>query len=419
MNNELIIEKVLKKKRLTYEELDFFFNGYLSGKVSDIEMTRVLKSICKNELSNDEVFNLVDIFIKSGDVYDLSFLGNVVDKHSTGGVGDKTTLIVAPIVSACFVKLAKLSGKALGYTGGTIDKLNSISVNTNLTYDRFVSDVNDLGMVVMGANESLCPMDKKIYALRDVTGTTRSISLIAVSIMSKKIASGASKILIDIKVGKGALIRTRKDALRLAKLMIKIGKKYNKQVVCMITKMDNPLGDNVGNSIEILEVIDILKNKKHNDLRDLAVMMSSLLVSMGKGISLKLAREQVIEVLEDGSAFCKFESYVKREGGNLNIKLPEGESVKSIQDGYIKSINSLTIGSLSMTLGAGRVKKDDEIDYNAGIILHKNVGDYVKKGDLLCDIYGERKIDINELLGAFTFSNKRVKKSNIIIDIIK
>lgn len=419
MNKELIIEKFEKNKRLSYKELDFFFNGYLNKEVSDIEMTRVLKSICKNELSNSEIFDLVDIFIKSGEVYDLSSLNNVVDKHSTGGVGDKTTLIVAPIVAVCGLSLAKLSGKALGYTGGTIDKLNSISVNTDLSYEEFISDIKNIGMSIMSASDNLCPMDKKIYALRDVTGTTNSISLIAISIMSKKIASSSSKILIDIKVGKGALIKDKKSAIKLAKLMIKIGKKYNKQVICMLTKMNNPLGDNIGNTIEVLEVVDILKNNKDNELRTLAIKMSSLLISMSKNISIKQAEKEVLSALNSKKAYNKFVTYVKKEGGNLNIKLPTAKNIISSSEGYIKSINSMTIGSLSMELGAGRIKKDDDIDYNAGIILKKNIGDYVKKGDILCEIYGKREIDENKLLSAFTFSKKTVKKDNIIIGIIK
>ncbi len=419
MDNELIISKFEKNKRLNYEELEYFFNGYLDNSVSDIEMTRVLKCICKNELKYDEIISLVDIFIKSGEVYDLSILDNVVDKHSTGGVGDKTTLIVGPIVAACNVKLAKLSGKALGYTGGTIDKLNSIGVNTDLTYEEFIDKVKSNNISIMGASKTLCPMDKKIYALRDVTGTTRSISLIAISIMSKKISSGASNILIDIKVGKGALIRTKKEAKKLAKLMIKIGKEYNKKVVCMLTRMDNPLGSNIGNTIEVLEVIDILKNKKENNLSKLAITMSSFLVSMGKDISIDKALKEVNEVIENGLAYKKFLSFVKLQNGNLNIKLPKGIEIKSKEEGYIKNINSLIIGNLSMELGAGRIRKEDEIDYNAGIILNKNIGDYVKVNDVICTLYGNNNIDIKELYNAFIFSDKKVKEEKLVIKIIK
>lgn len=419
MNNEEIITKFIKRKRLTYEELAYFFNGYLKGDVKDLEMTRVLKCICKNELRYNEIISLVDIFIKSGDKFDLSMLNNVVDKHSTGGVGDKITLLVGPLVAACDVKLAKLSGKALGYTGGTIDKLNSINVNTDLSYDEFIKEIKDINMSIMSATENICPMDKKIYALRDVTGTTKSISLIAISIMSKKISSGSSIILIDIKVGKGALINNKKDGLKLAKLMIKIGKHYNKQVVCMLTKMDNPLGDNIGNVIEVLEVIDVLKNKKSNNLSKLAITMSSLLVSMGKNIDKTSALKEVNDVLINGKAYEKFKTFVKRQGGTLDIKLPSGIEIKSREEGYIKSINSLVLGNLSMALGAGRVKKEDIIDYYAGIILNKNVGDYVKKDDVICTIYGKKNIDIEELYKAFLYSIKPIKEDNIIIDIIK
>lgn len=419
MNNELIINKFIKNKKLNYQELEYFFNGYLNNKVSDLEMTRVLKCICKNELKYNEIISLVDIFIKSGETYDLSSIDNIVDKHSTGGVGDKTTLIVGPIIAACDVKLAKLSGKALGYTGGTIDKLNSINVNTDLTYEEFIEKVKNNNISIMGASKTICPLDKKVYALRDITGTTRSISLIAISIMSKKIASGASNILIDIKVGKGALIRNKKEAKKLAKLMIKIGKKYNKKVICMLTKMDNPLGSNIGNTIEILEVIDILKNKKENSLSKLAIIMSSYLVSMSKNIKIKEAEKEVKKVIENGLAYKKFESFVKLQNGKLNIKLPKGIEIKSKEEGYIKNINSLTIGNLSMELGAGRIRKDDEIDYNAGIILNKNIGDYVKINDVICTIYGKKNINIETLYDAFTYSNKKITEDNIIIKIIK
>lgn len=419
MDKEIIINKFIKKKRLTYEELEYFFNGYLNMQVTDLEMTRVLKAICKHELRYDEVLSLVDIFIKSGNTYDLSNIEPLVDKHSTGGVGDKTTLIIGPIIASCDVKLAKLSGKALGYTGGTIDKLNSINVNTDLTYEEFIKNINDINISIMGASKTLCPMDKKVYALRDITGTTRSISLIAISIMSKKIASGASKILIDIKVGKGALIRNKKDGVKLAKLMIKIGKHYNKKVICMLTKMDNPLGSNIGNTIEILEVLDILNNKKENNLSKLSIEMSSLLISMGKNISIKDAKKEVINSLTNKNAFNKFKEFVKRQNGNLNIKLPKGIDILSKEEGYLKSINSLILGNLSMELGAGRIRKEDEIDYNAGIILHKNIGDYVKKDEVICTIYGNKKIDIDNLYKAFTYSKKLIKQDNIIIKIIK
>ncbi len=419
MDNKKIIDKLLSKKVLSYEEMEFLFCGYLNDQINDEEMTVVLKSICKNGLTNEETFNLVDIFIKSGDVLNLDNLGLCVDKHSTGGVGDKTTLIVAPIVACCGTKIAKMSGRALGHTGGTIDKLEGIKVKTELSEEDFVNQINKINMAITSQTAEVCPMDKKVYALRDVTNTTESIPLIASSIMSKKIASGASKILIDIKVGKGALIKNKKDAKKLAKLMIEIGKKYNREVRCMLTKMDNPLGDNIGNNIEILEVIDILQNKKKNNLYNLCVKMSAELISMAKNIKVKEAEKMVLDVISNGDAYKKFEEFIKCQNGNLKIKLKKPKIIYSTKNGYIKSIDSLILGKCSMKLGAGRINKDDKIDYNAGIILNKNVKDFVRVGDELCYLYGNNKFDEEEILNAFMVTNKKVKEENVIIKIIR
>lgn len=301
---EQIIEKFNLGKTLTYDELSYFFNGYLSNDITDEEMTIVLKDICANGLSEQEIFDLVDIFIKSGDTLHFDF--PTIDKHSTGGVGDKTTLVVLSILASCGVKIVKMSGRGLGYTGGTIDKLESIGVNVNLTYEEVLKQVNDIGMVITSQTKNLCPMDKKVYALRDVTGTTNSLALIAISVMSKKIAGGADNILIDVKVGRGALVRTAKEAKKLADLMISIGKKYNKKVVCMLTRMDNPLGNNIGNSIEILEVLDVLKDKVRNNLYYLSYEMASVMLSIYTGMKIRDARNVVIEAIESGKAYDKF-----------------------------------------------------------------------------------------------------------------
>ena len=410
------IEKLEKKEKLSYKELDKIFNGYLNNKIDDEEMTKVLKLICKNGLSLEEIMDLTDIFIKSGDV--LPKNNSFIDKHSTGGVGDKTTLIVLPILASLNIKISKMSGKALGYTGGTIDKLNSIGVKTDLSKKEFYDAIGKNNMVISSQTENLCPMDKKVYALRDVTGTTKSIPLIASSIMCKKIASGAGKILIDIKVGSGALIENKKDAKVLADLMIKIGKKYNRKVVCMITKMDNPLGSNVGNTLEIKEVIDILKNKKNNDLRTLVINMAAIMYTLAKPISKKDAMKKVLEVLENGKAYKCFCEYVEYQGGSLNIKDDDFIIVKSIKSGFIKSINSRTIGEISMALGSGRIKKTDKIDYKAGVVLTKNVGEFVKKGDIICMLYG-KKIDCTKVYEAFSYSLIKPIKNSILIKIIE
>ena len=413
-----IIDKKNKGQILSYKELDYAFNGYLKNIINDSEMTKLLKSICKNDLTDQEIFDLTDIFIKSGDRLDLSKLGITIDKHSTGGVGDKTTLILGPIVAACGLKMPKMSGRALGYTGGTIDKLESIGVNVNLTEEDFIKEVEDIGFAITSQTKDLCPMDKKVYALRDVTGTTENIGLIASSIMSKKIASGSSKILIDLKVGSGALVKNLHDARRLAKIMIDIGKKYNLEVRCLLTKMDNPLGNNIGNVIEILEVIDILNNKVHNSLSTLVINMASEMLNMVKNMDIILAKKEVLKVIENGEAYNKFIEFINYQDGKLDLELPIGKQIFSKKTGYIKKIEALELGKLSMNLGAGRITKEDEINYKAGIILNKNVGDYIKNGELFCTLYGknDEHIDSNKYFKVSVFPKK---VSNLIIKIIK
>ena len=416
---EKIVDKKNKKQELSYKELDMYFNSYLNDKINDEVMAKLLKAICKNGLNDKEIINLTDIFIKSGDTLNLDYLGITVDKHSTGGVGDKTTLILAPLLASCNILMPKMSGRGLGYTGGTIDKLESINVNVNLSEKTFIKTVKDIGFCIISQTKNICLMDKKIYALRDVTNTTESIGLIASSIMSKKIACGASKIVIDIKIGNGALIKNYDDAIKLAKIMKKIGKHYNKEVICILTDMTNPLGSNVGNKIEVMEVLDILQNKKDNLLKSLVIDMATEIVMVVKNVSKKDAKKEVITNLENGKAYEKFITYVNRQNGNIdNLKLKKGINVLSEKEGYLKEINALEIGKLSCKLGSGRVKKEDNIDYDAGVILKKEVGSYVKKGDILCTIYGKKQesIDIDKI---FKISkNKPKKKESLIIEII-
>lgn len=419
MDLDLFKEKIKDKRNglLSYDELAVVFNGYISGDIDDDDMTDVLKLICKYELEKEEIFHLVDIFIKSGEV--LEYNSKLIDKHSTGGVGDKTTLIVLPILASLGVKISKMSGRALGYTGGTIDKLESIGVKTNLSRGEFYDFLNKTGMVISSQTDNLCPMDKKVYALRDVTGTTKSISLIASSIMSKKIASGAGMILIDVKVGKGALVENEEDARRLANLMIEIGNKYERKVICMLTRMDVPLGSNVGNKIEIMEVLDILANKKDNDLKTLAVEMASLMYTMIFGGEVDDARSKVNFVIENGDAYNKFLEFVNTQGGFLDLELSMPRSILSSREGYITNIDAMNIGFLSMSLGAGRSKKDDNIDYRAGVILNKEVGDYVNRGDVLMNIYGNLDVKIGDIDDYFKIDKEKVDKDNIIIEVIK
>lgn len=398
MNIVEIINKKRVGEELNKEELAFAFNGYLNGGVKDYQMSSLLMAICINGMSDKETFDLVDIFIKSGDVLDLSMIPGIkIDKHSTGGVGDKVTLIIGPIVASLGIPVPKMSGRGLGHTGGTIDKLESIKgFNVNLTEEEFINQIKNIGFAVTSQTKNLCPMDKVIYALRDVTGTVASIPLIATSIMSKKIAGGADKILLDVKVGDGALMKTMEDAEKLADIMERIGKYYGKDVECEITDMNTPLGDNVGNALEVIEAMDILKGKE-GSLRDLCVKVSTEMVSMAKGISVEEANKEVLETLHNGNAYNKFLEFVKAQGGDItSLKVSDKTiDVKSDKEGTITRIKALACGMLSVTLGAGRMSKEDDIDHSVGIVLKKHIGDHVNVGDTLCTLYVNKDIEIN------------------------
>lgn len=386
-----IISKKANKYELTKEELETIFIGYLNGEVKDYQMSAFLMAICINDMSDSEIFALTDIFIKSGDVLDLSFIDAIkVDKHSTGGVGDKTTLIIAPLVASCNVPVIKMSGRGLGYTGGTIDKLESIpGFTVDLTEEEIKKQAVDIGLVITSQTKDLAPLDKKVYALRDVTATTNSIPLIASSIMSKKIAGGADKIVIDIKVGNGALIKTKEDAERLSSLLIKIGTYYQKEVRTIISDMNRPLGHNIGNKLEVMEALDVLKGNTKGKLLDLSLTLASKMVSLGKGISEDKAMVEVKENLQNGKALDKFLEFVKYQHGNIdNLEInAKVYNIKANKNGTLKDINALNIAKLSEYLGAGRKSKDDKIDYNAGIVIKKEIGDEIKEGDILASLY--------------------------------
>ena len=386
-----IINKKANNYELTKEELETIFMGYLKDEVKDYQMSAFLMAICINDMSDSEIFALTDIFIRSGEVLDLSFIDAIkVDKHSTGGVGDKTTLIVAPLVASCNVPVIKMSGRGLGYTGGTIDKLESIpGFKVDLTEEKIRRQAKEIGIVITSQTKDLAPLDKKVYALRDVTATTNSIPLIASSIMSKKIAGGADKIVIDIKVGNGALIKTEQEAERLSSLLIKIGSYYQKEVRTVISNMDRPLGHNIGNKLEVLEAIEVLKNKEKGHLLELSIDLATKMVSMGKEISESDAKKEVIENLETGKALNKFIEFVKYQGGDLESLTIESKvyNIKANKNGVLKDINALSIAKLSESLGAGRKNKEDNIDYNAGVVIKKEIGDEVKEGDILANLY--------------------------------
>ena len=403
-----IINKKANKYELTKEELETIFIGYLKDEVKDYQMSAFLMAICLNDMSDSEVFALTDIFIKSGDILNLSFIEKIkVDKHSTGGVGDKTTLIVAPLVASLDVPVIKMSGRGLGYTGGTIDKLESIKgFNVNLTEKEIEKQASDIGLVITSQTKDLTPLDKKVYALRDVTATTNSIPLIASSIMSKKIAGGADKIVIDIKVGNGALIKTEEDAKRLESLLIKIGSYYQKEVKTIISDMNIPLGHNIGNKLEVLEAIEVLEGKEKGKLYDLSIELATKMVSLGKEITEKDAKKEVIENLENGKALNKFKEFVNYQHGNLSDLSIDAKvyNIKANKDGILKNINALNIAKLCEYLGAGRKSKEDEIDYNAGVIIKKEIGEEVKEGDILASLYTNIDNPIFNLEGIFEIS---------------
>lgn len=391
-----MILEIINKKRLGYElsykELDYFFNGYLNGDIADYQMSSLLMAICINGMTDEEIFALTKIFIDSGDVLDFSDIPGIkVDKHSTGGIGDKTTLVIAPIVASLGVPVVKMSGRGLGYTGGTIDKLESIpGYRVDLSDEEIISQVHRIGLVVTGQTADLVPMDKVIYALRDVTGAVSSIPLIASSVMSKKIASGADKILIDIKVGNGALLQTRDDAKKLSELMVKIGEVYQREVRTVISDMNVPLGKCIGNSLEVLEAIDVLKGcERDNNFVELCYDLATDMVSMGKNINRREAFNLVTSSINDGTAYQKFLEMIEAQGGDISSIIVSDNTykIKAPKNGVIKKINALELGKLSLALGAGKVNKNDKIDYSVGIKLHKMIGDTVKKGTILATLY--------------------------------
>ncbi len=421
-----IIDIILKKKNkeeLTEEEIKYVVEGFTNGTICDYQMSSLLMAITINDMTDNEVIYLTKYMMLSGNTIDLSFLDNVVDKHSTGGVGDKTTLIIAPIVAACSCKVAKMSGKGLGYTGGTIDKLESIpGFRTNLSKDEFIHEIEDIGMAITSQTDDVALADKKIYALRDVTGTTESIPLIASSIMSKKIASGSKKLVIDLKVGEGALVKDIESARRLGNLMIKIGKENGMEVICLLTNMNIPLGNNVGNSLEVLEAINTLYYNKESNLQKLCVCLASYMVSLGKGISYEEANNMVLDAIRSKKAYNKFLEFVLYQHGDIT-KLPKSNmiyDVKSDTSGYLTDISSLEIAKLSMHLGAGRQNKDDKIDYSAGIIINKNINDYVNINDTILTLYTNKDVPLFDKNKLFKISdNINNDNSSLIYEIIK
>jgi len=427
-----IIQKKRDGKELSKQEIEFFIKGLTNGEIPDYQVSALLMACYFNSMSKEETFNLTKAMLESGEKADLSvFNGLSVDKHSTGGVGDKTTLIVAPIVAClgCFV--AKMSGRGLGHTGGTVDKLESIDgYNTSLEPDEFIKIAKKCGVCVVGQTGNFAPADKKLYALRDVTATVDNIPLIASSIMSKKLASGADTIVLDVKVGSGAFMKNESQAKELAKCMVEIGESFNKHSAALITNMDIPLGQNIGNALEIKEAIEVLNGKGPDDLREVCVELSSLIVSLALNEPIDKTREKANDVLSNGMAFKKFKEWISLQGGNVSVfddlsefcKPKFSFDVVSEKDGFIKSMNAETIGKASVVLGAGRNKKEDEIDFSAGIVLTKKVGDFAKKGETIAKLYSSSVNDFSlsakMYLSALEFSDEKPKQPPLIIDVV-
>lgn len=416
-----IIEKKSNGAELNKAEIDFAVTGYVNGEIPDYQMSALLMAIKLKGMTDKEIIDLTDVMLHSGDVIELGF--DSVDKHSTGGVGDKTTIVLAPLMASLGVKIAKMSGRGLGHTGGTIDKLESIpGLQTSMTLDDLEKQVDDIGVALVSQMGNLCPADKKIYALRDVTSTVDSIPLIASSIMSKKLASGASKIVIDLKVGNGALMTTLDEAKELARVMVKIGQLSGKETICVLTNMDEPLGYAVGNALEVLESVDTLKGNGPEDLNDLVINLGSLMLSLDKGTPIEEAIEYVENALKTGSGYEKLEELVKYQHGDLSgVKVADKTvEVNSDKEGYIKHIDTLKIGEIARKLGAGRLTKDDVINPGVGIVLHKKVGDKVLAGESLATVYYDAKpVIVSDVLDAFTFSDNEVSKPELIYEIIK
>jgi pyrimidine-nucleoside phosphorylase len=405
MNILQIIEQKVNGQALSEAAITFFVHGYAKGDIPDYQVSALLMAIKLKGMNELETAQLTQAMVTSGDTVDLSGIeGITVDKHSTGGVGDKTSLVIGPIVAALGLKLAKMSGRGLGHTGGTIDKLESIpGLTTSLTSTQFKQQVNDIGLAIIGQTQSLVPADKKMYALRDVTGTVQSIPLIASSIMSKKIASGAKTILLDVKFGSGAFMKTVADAKVLAKAMVAIGRKLGRDTRAMITDMDQPLGFAIGNRNEVLEAIETLKGKGPSDLLSLCVQASAMMAvqakrapTLEKGITL------VEEVIHNGLALKKLYAMIAAQGGQLHaleqtdfITTSSTLDVTPTSSGYIHHIDALMLGEIASMLGAGRLTKDDAIDPNAGIIMRKKVGDFVDQKTILATFMTNRAVDPN------------------------
>ena len=401
MNIQDIIEKKRDKQKLEKEEIEFFVREYTNGNIPDYQASALLMAICINGMEDEEIVNLTFEMVNSGDKLDLSELGTVVDKHSTGGVGDKVTLILTPIIASLGVPIAKMSGRGLGYTGGTIDKLESIpGYMTNISEREFIKNVKKIGISLIGQTANLVPADKKIYALRDATGTTESIPLIASSIMSKKIAAGANKIVLDVTYGSGAFMKTKEIAQELADTMVRIGELAKRETVAILTPMAEPLGKNIGNSLEVIEAIEALNGNMEEDVKNVVLLLGADMLKLaGKGNNLEENKKRILESISNGKALAKFKELIVNQGGDVSYidepkRFKKAEYILPVYaegSGTINRLDAEEVGELAVFLGAGRIQKEDTIEPEVGIRLEKKTGDKVEKGDILAYIYSNSK----------------------------
>jgi len=428
-----IINKKRDKKKLSPEDIEYFVSGYTKGKIPDYQMSALLMAIFLNGMDTEETYNLTSSMMRSGEIVDLSSVPVAkVDKHSTGGVGDKTSLILAPLVASCGITVPMISGRGLGHTGGTLDKLESIpGFKTNLSLRKFKKNLSDIGVCMIGQTNEIAPADKKIYALRDVTGTVNSIPLMVASIMSKKLAEGADALVFDVKLGNGAFMQKEDEAILLAKNLIQMAKRFDKKAVAFITDMNEPLGEAVGNSIEVIEAIQALKGKAPEDLMEVTFALGSYMLILGrKAKSFEEAKEKLEKAIKSGKALDKFKQMIKKQGGDPKVVddyrlLPWAKhkiTVESYQTGYVKSIDTLKIGLSAVKLGAGREKLNSKIDPGVGFLIKKKVGDRVNKGENLAVIFSNdlKKADLakQEIKEAYHITKRKTNKLKKVLYLI-
>ena len=433
MNILEIIAKKRDKKVLSKEEIDFFVKNYTNGNITDYQAAALIMAIYINGMNYEETTSFTLAMAHSGEVLDLSELGMVVDKHSTGGIGDKITLILMPIIASLGIPAAKMSGRGLGFTGGTVDKLESIpGYNTNIDISEFINNVKNIGISLMGQTLNLAPADKKIYALRDTISCVESIPLIASSIMSKKIAAGAEKIVLEVTVGSGAFMKNIEDATKLSETMIGIGNLADKETICILTNMNQPIGYSIGNSLEVIEAVEALNGNMQDDVKDIILSLGSYMMKLaGKGDDIERNKKMIMENINNKKALNKFKELIKNQGGDVSYiedtsKFEKAKyiiPIKSEKIGYIKSMDNEKIGYISSSLGAGRLKKEDKINDKVGIIIIKQIGDKVNVGDVLGFIHSDDievgNNAVKEMQNCYEFSDEYVEKQKHILGIIK